>query len=218
MTKAPHLQGVADALNDRQRAYLLAVYAEDQLKEVAHKGRVGGPPARVWRWIEYGPVGARWMDHPHTFLLRRDLEKAGLVSQGTGATWAALGRAGLVKTTYAHTGFVDRRSRRAIESLLVQMTADGRKVAHRLRECRAKVILTMNPGTIYGEVLAGWHITTTTVQGGGNAFKQEHILTNYAPGQQPTPLERAILEALDHHKGCTGTGDRKAMLTRGGRS
>lgn len=54
-------------------------------------------------------------------------------------------------------------------------------LALRLAECRAKVILTMNPGTIYGEILANWQVTTTEVQGGGNQIKQEHILTNFIP-------------------------------------
>lgn len=74
----------------------------------------------------------------------------------------------------------------------VKMVADQhRALAERLALCRAKVILTMNPGTVYGEVLADWHITSTVVQGGGNAFKQEHILTNYDPHGRPTDLELA---------------------------
>jgi len=133
MSKSLSLQQVADGLNERQRSYLLAVYAEDQLRETANRGRLGAPPARVWRWIEYGPVGARWLDSPDTFLLRHVLDKAGLGDQGTGATWSALVGVGLVKIKHAHTGLIDRRSHRPIVSLLVQMTTTGRKVARILK-------------------------------------------------------------------------------------
>lgn len=36
-------------------------------------------------------------------------------------------------TAYEHTGLIDRRSRRAIQSLMVRLTTDGRKVARLLR-------------------------------------------------------------------------------------
>lgn len=53
-----------------------------------------------------------------------------MVSQGIGASWpAALKERGLLRTSYAHTGLVDRRSRRPIMSLMVRLTTDGRKVA-----------------------------------------------------------------------------------------
>lgn len=65
---------------------------------------------------------------------------------------------------------------------LIKMAAEQhRALAERLKACRAAVILTMNPGTLYGEILAGWTVTTANVQGGGNVFKQEHILTNFTP-------------------------------------
>lgn len=53
--------------------------------------------------------------------------------------------------------------------------------AELLATCLAKVILTMNPNTVYGQVLGGWIVTSTMVQGGGNTIKQEHILTNFEP-------------------------------------
>lgn len=87
------LKDVANGLNARQQAYLLAAYAEDQRRENSHRSP-GAPPARQWRWIEYGPVGAKFLDRPGVFLLRRVLEKDGLVDQGTGATWTALAERG----------------------------------------------------------------------------------------------------------------------------
>lgn len=86
-------------------------------------------PASEYRWIEYGPVGAKWLDNPGAFLLHRELERAGLVNQGTGATWSALVERGLLITRHTHTGFADARTGQPILSLLVRLTTDGRKVA-----------------------------------------------------------------------------------------
>lgn len=55
------------------------------------------------------------------------------------------------------------------------------ELADRLKHTRARVILTMNPGTVYSEALKGWSTTEAVVQGGGGAFKSEVILTNFEP-------------------------------------
>ena len=132
MAGAAALEVIASGLNERQRAYLLATYDEDQAREARNSGP-GGPPARRWRWIEYGPVGHKWLDGSGSHLLRTKLAESGLVSQGTGATWATLVERGLLTTQYEHTGLIDRRSRRPIRSLMVRLTTDGRKVARLLR-------------------------------------------------------------------------------------
>ena len=132
MAGAAILQTIASGLNARQRAYLLAAYDEDQAREARQAGP-GGPPARRWRWIEYGPVGAKWLDGAGSRLLRVKLAESGLVSQGTGATWAALAERGLLTTRYENTGLIDARSQRPIKSLMVRLTTDGRKVARLLR-------------------------------------------------------------------------------------
>lgn len=54
-------------------------------------------------------------------------------------------------------------------------------LADRLQACKAKVILTMNPGTVYSTVLAGWTEHHVEVQGGGQSSKGERILTNFEP-------------------------------------
>lgn len=59
--------------------------------------------------------------------------------------------------------------------------AQHEALAERLSACRARIILTMIPGTIYARVLSSWHVTPVTVQGGGNAKKTEHIMTNFEP-------------------------------------
>lgn len=132
MAGAAALEAIASGLNERQRAYLLAAYDEDQAREARNSGP-GGPPARRWRWIEYGPVGHKWLDGSGSHLLRTELAESGLVSQGTGATWAALVERGLVTARYERTGLIDTRSRRPIRSLMVGLTTDGRKVARLLR-------------------------------------------------------------------------------------
>ena len=128
---AERLAEIAGELNERQRVYLLAVYDEDQSREANRRGP-GGPPASTWRWVEYGAVGARFLDGGR-WNLRRVLEARDLVSEGTGSTWSALETRGLVTTKREHTGLMDARSLRPILSLLVQMTTDGRKVARILR-------------------------------------------------------------------------------------
>lgn len=64
----------------------------------------------------------------------------------------------------------------------VTMTDDQHQaLAERLARCRARVILTMNPDTVYSQVLTGWHVHAVAVQGGGQQTKPEVILTNYEP-------------------------------------
>ena len=128
MTSSTSLQTIVAGLNERQRTYLLAAYLEDQRREAANVGP-GRLPASKYRWIEYGPIGARWLDNSGIPALRRDLERAGLINQGTGATWSALADRGLLISRRAQTGFRDARSGRAILSLLVRLTSNGRKVA-----------------------------------------------------------------------------------------
>lgn len=64
----------------------------------------------------------------------------------------------------------------------VKMAADQHEaLARRLRGCRAQVILTMSPGTVYSQILDDWTVTETRVVGGGNTAKPEIILTNFEP-------------------------------------
>jgi hypothetical protein len=119
------VRSIANGLNERQRTYLVMAYREDQRREAIRR-TPGDPGANVWRWIEYGPVGAKWLANG---LLRRELEQAGLVDQGTGSTWSVLVERGLVRAKYQHTGFVDARSKRPIVSMMVRLETAGRKVA-----------------------------------------------------------------------------------------
>ena len=64
----------------------------------------------------------------------------------------------------------------------VKMVNDQHEaLAKRLATCRARVILTMNPETVYGELLRGWTETRVRVQGNGHTNKAEVIMTNFEP-------------------------------------
>ncbi len=107
-------------LNDRQRAYLQALYACDQAEEasrrqLAARGHWSRTPASEWRYIMYGPVAP-----PST--LYTALRAAGLVDPGTGSTWQALSSRGLVRCRTINDAF-------GVPLLEVQITTLGRKVA-----------------------------------------------------------------------------------------
>src|SRR5436305_12150072 len=87
--------GWAD-LNKRQQTYLIAVYEVDQaqeaaIKDAAARGQWNSTPASVWRWMPYNASGAA---------LLRKIQDAGYQDQGTGSTFQALERRGLVLCRY----------------------------------------------------------------------------------------------------------------------
>lgn len=106
-------------LNDRQRAYLRALYDCDQAKEAerrmsASRGFYDRTPASEWRFVMYGPVA------PPSALYTA-LRSAGLVDSGTGSTWQALEDRGLVQCRYV-------RDPLGVQLLEVQITPAGRKL------------------------------------------------------------------------------------------
>lgn len=127
---AARLAAIASRLNARQSAYLLAAYDIDQALEAANRGP-DAPPARVWRWIQYGPDALRdWLgDGP----LRAALQAQGLVDSGAGATWSALASHGLIELERRATPLHLRKWDHTVKILYVRMTSDGRKVARMLR-------------------------------------------------------------------------------------
>lgn len=128
-TAGVRFNAIADALNERQRTYLLAVYNIDQEREAQHKG-FGAAPSRLWRWIEYGPDAYRsetW-DGP----LRASLAKAGMIDLGSGSTWSALKDLGLVESKQERTSMIVLRWAREINVMYIRMTPKGRKVARLL--------------------------------------------------------------------------------------
>lgn len=118
-------------LNDRQQAYLLALYRRDQEAEHANKmSRLRGwetPPASEWRWIEYGPRELpKLLNYDPE--LRADLGTQGLVDQGAGATWNALADRGLVQREWRPINLGRWRG----QTLFVQLTRQGRALARKI--------------------------------------------------------------------------------------
>jgi len=90
----------APALNDRQRAYLLAIFDTDQaveadMRSIPFSPFQDRPKASEWRWMEYcepipliGKAASR---------LYAAIKKASKIDQGTGSTFDALAARGLVQ-------------------------------------------------------------------------------------------------------------------------
>jgi len=97
------MSDVSAKLNERQRAYLRALYDCDQATEAmrrerAARGAYDRTPASAWRWQMYGPVA------PPSALYTA-LRNARLVDPGTGATWQALEDRGLVQCRIVRDAF-----------------------------------------------------------------------------------------------------------------
>jgi hypothetical protein len=88
------------ALNDRQRAYLLAIFETDQateadMRSVPFSPFHDRPKASEWRWIEYSePIPL--INKPASRLYAA-IRKASKIDQGTGSTFDALAARGLVQ-------------------------------------------------------------------------------------------------------------------------
>jgi hypothetical protein len=113
-------------LNERQELYLKAIYVEDQAAERHEAWRwnhgYSKRPADEWRWLLYADLAGGATP------LKRQLERSGLVDAGTGSTFSALERRGLI----------DHRERyepqiASIEPLTsVRLTRKGRAEARKL--------------------------------------------------------------------------------------
>jgi len=107
-------------LNDRQRAYLEAVYRADPNEE-AHERSTWSRgyerrPANEWRWIPY---------HSEFSQVRDKLLRLNLVDAGTGSTFDALARRGLILTRTSPIGTYQG----LVDLLYLRLTTTGRKVA-----------------------------------------------------------------------------------------
>ncbi len=113
-------------LNDRQRAYLEAVYRADQTAEAWERSAwsrgMERRPADEWRWILYG---SPLVQSP----LQLALATKDLVDKGTGSTFAALEGRGLLLTRHAMVRVVIGGRVGTVEVLYIRMSTPGRKVA-----------------------------------------------------------------------------------------
>jgi hypothetical protein len=126
-------------LNKRQQTYLQAVFDVDQLQEanikaMSTRGRWNSTPASEWRWMPYNAAGAA--------LLRR-IQDAGYRDEGTGSTFSALERRGLVFCRYEPATLGG-------PILFVQITKAGRKLVREALNVKA-------PKSLPVGTLREWH-------------------------------------------------------------
>ena len=111
-------------LNERQQAYMKAIYEVDQEQEEHERGawnRGGRPrPASEWRWMEYGTFYGIHTPLKMKIFLRK------LQDEGTGSTFNALEQRGLVTCKYTW----ERKNGERVDErlLMIQMTKEGRKL------------------------------------------------------------------------------------------
>lgn len=111
-------------LNERQRAYLTAVYREDQQEEAHQRSAwargTKAAPAEEWRWVLYGsPV----VDETR---LRSTLKEVGLADRGAGSAFAALADRELLLTRKALVRVQFVGATGDVEVLYARMTKKGR--------------------------------------------------------------------------------------------
>jgi len=126
-------------LNKRQQTYLRAVFEVDQaqeatIKHMTARGDWVSAPASEWRWMPYNAAGAA---------LLRKIQDAGYQDPGTGSTFQALERRGLVLCKYEPGSLGG-------PILCVQITKAGRKMV------RDALGLTA-PKTLPAGTLREWH-------------------------------------------------------------
>ena len=106
-----------DDLNERQQAYLTAIYKTDQEAEANENSRwhqgLQKRPADVWRWLRHETTA-----YGGDSLLKARIRKLEMLDPGTGSTYNALEARGLILCRYAN--------RRDEITLSVRMTPQGR--------------------------------------------------------------------------------------------
>ena len=93
-------------LNDRQRAYLLAIFETDQaveadMRSIPYRPFQSRPKASEWRWLEYSEAVPE-IGKPASRLYEA-IKQTALIDQGTGATFAALADRSLVDVDWRDT-------------------------------------------------------------------------------------------------------------------
>ncbi|GAA2798604.1 hypothetical protein [Saccharopolyspora taberi] len=91
-----------DALNDRQKTWLVVIYEADQEAERLAKGAwhrgERSRPASVWRWLEYGVTDNPLSSGGPSGQLQHALNRKKVWDQGAGSTIKVLAEAGLIQT------------------------------------------------------------------------------------------------------------------------
>jgi hypothetical protein len=120
------MMSTAVDLNDRQRAYLLAIFETDQaveadMRSIPYRPFQSRPKASEWRWLEYSEAVPE-IGKPAARLYEA-IKKTAPIDQGTGATFAALADRGLVDVDWRDTNVWGQRKP------YLQLTPTGRRLA-----------------------------------------------------------------------------------------
>jgi DNA-binding MarR family transcriptional regulator len=151
-------------LNERQELYLKAIYAEDQAAERHEAWRwnhgYGKRPADEWRWLLYADLAGGATP------LKRLLKREGMVDAGTGSTFIALERRGLINHRERYESHIA-----SIERLTsVRLTRKGRAEARKLLGESA-------PKKLPKGTLREWHWNALTrlYEAGGELSSELHV-------------------------------------------
>jgi hypothetical protein len=141
------MMSTAGDLNDRQRAYLLAIFEADQaveadMRSIPYRPFQSRPKASEWRWLEYSEAVPE-IGKPASRLYEA-IKKTAPIDQGTGATFAALADRGLVDVDWRDTNVWGQRKP------YLRLTPTGRRLARSWTG--AKVFKAPPAGT-----LREWH-------------------------------------------------------------
>jgi hypothetical protein len=122
----PIVTAAAPTLNERQRAYLLAIFETDQaveadIRSIPYRPFQPRPKASEWRWLEYSEAVPE-IGKPASRLYVA-IEKSAPIDQGTGATFAALADRRLVEVRW---GAYNVHGQRKPD---LRLTAAGRRLA-----------------------------------------------------------------------------------------
>ena len=190
---------------DLYRRIELTPYAEELLHQVYEASPTDDPVERAWRflvssWFGRGGdchrTGFRWSKSqtisPELLWARMPDRLEGVANRLRGVCIRSADALKIVGD-YDHPDcllFVDPPYPGPVgRRYAVKMEEEHhRQLAECLAGARARVILTMNPGTVYSEVLATWHETPVSVLTVGNTTNREIILTNFAPPRQQFDL------------------------------
>lgn len=198
-----------EELNQRQRKYMQAIYETDQEQESWEKGawQRGEKPrkAEIWRWMDYATLDGVHEPVKMKLFLRK------LIDHGTGSTFEALEKRGLIICRYSD------RTRDGVPVLLapgervlaMQITVKERKVVRAaLDEPKTQ---RLPPGTLrewhWKAMVAAWKTRPTGVIQDGN---YGHIgwntwlrLRDYKAGG--LVKEYSVYRGLNSHTGFTFT-------------
>lgn len=189
----------ADALSELLRLIELTPYAELELARVRCESHQDHPVRQAWHFLISGwmsrngtayKTGFRWSKGqttaPELSWAKLPDRLAAVANRLRGVCVRSVDALELIDSYNAPNCilFVDPPYPGPVGRHYKHKMSDDqhRALAERLADCRSRVVLTMNPDTVYSEVLTGWNEHRINVTGGGANTKQEIILTNYETG------------------------------------